>query len=51
MCLAHKIGSYVERTYAQSNLFKKRRKLMCSWSDFVANTGVFEESDAGDNDL
>ena len=36
MSLAHKVGSDVERAYARSDLFDKRRVLMDRWSAFVA---------------
>ena len=32
MALAHQVGSSVERTYAKSDLFKKRRRLMNAWA-------------------
>ena len=34
MCLAHAVGSDVERAYRRGDLFEKRRKLMQAWSDF-----------------
>ena len=34
-CLAHTIPSAVERAYARSTLFDKRRALMNKWGDFV----------------
>ncbi|WP_281857775.1 tyrosine-type recombinase/integrase [Litoreibacter halocynthiae] len=37
MCLAHRVGSDVERAYARSDLLDKRRSLMEKWSDFVAS--------------
>jgi integrase len=36
MCLSHRIGSDVERAYARSDLLEKRRTLMESWSEYVA---------------
>jgi integrase len=33
-CLAHAVGSKVERAYHRSDLFEKRRRLMEMWSDF-----------------
>jgi integrase len=34
MCLAHTVGNAVERAYARSDLFDKRRDLMQRWSLF-----------------
>jgi integrase len=36
MCLAHRVGSGVERAYARSDLLDKRRVLMERWSGFVS---------------
>jgi len=36
MCLAHRVGSDVERAYARSDLLDKRRVLMEQWSQFVS---------------
>lgn len=33
--LAHAVGSDVERSYARSDLFDKRRELMDAWAEFV----------------
>ena len=33
--LAHVVGNSVERAYARSDLFEKRRKLMQAWADFA----------------
>ena len=33
--LAHGLGNEVERSYARSDLFDKRRDLMQAWADFV----------------
>ena len=33
--LAHQVGSAVERSYARSDLFQKRRDLMNRWAAFV----------------
>ncbi len=33
--LAHRVGSDVERSYARSDLFEKRRQLMAAWAAFV----------------
>ena len=35
--LAHQVGSDVERSYARSDLFDKRRDLMDRWAAFVTN--------------
>lgn len=37
MCLAHKVGSEVERAYARSDQIDKRRVLMEQWSNYLAN--------------
>ena len=36
MALAHRVGSDVERSYARSDLFEKRRGLMTAWAEYVA---------------
>jgi integrase len=33
MALAHVVGTRVERAYARSDLFERRRRLMCDWAD------------------
>ena len=33
--LAHTVGSTVERSYARSDLFERRRKLMDAWADYI----------------
>ncbi len=35
-CLAHLVGSEVERAYSRSDLFDKRRRLMGAWAAYVA---------------
>ena len=40
LSLAHAVGSSVEQAYARSDLIEKRRVLMQTWSDFVADTGA-----------
>lgn len=35
MALAHRVGSDVERSYARSDLFEKRRGLMDQWATYV----------------
>ncbi len=44
MCLAHAVGNAVERAYARSDLFDKRRDLMERWARFCcpANANVIE---------
>ena len=37
--LAHQVGSAVERSYARSDLFEKRRDLMNRWAEFVTAHG------------
>jgi len=39
LCLAHEVGSAVERAYRRSDLFKKRRDLMQSWARFCLSDG------------
>ena len=34
--LAHKVGDAVEQAYARSDLFEKRRALMCAWAAYLA---------------
>ena len=36
-CLAHTVGSDVERAYARSDLLEQRRALMHDWSQYVAS--------------
>ena len=36
MCLAHDVGSSVERAYRRIDLLDQRRALLEAWSDFVA---------------
>ena len=40
MALAHRVGSDVERSYARSDLFEKRRGLMERWAEYVTGTGA-----------
>ena len=35
LALAHQVGSAVERAYARSDLFARRRALMASWADYL----------------
>jgi integrase len=37
LCLAHRVGPAVERAYARSDLFNKRRQLMEAWADFLGS--------------
>ena len=36
LCLAHHVGSAVERSYARSTLFDKRAALMKEWAEYVS---------------
>ena len=36
MCLAHSVGSAVEKAYRRSDMIDKRRPLMQAWADFVS---------------
>ena len=40
MALAHRVGSDVERSYARSDLFEKRRGLMDQWAEYVTGGGA-----------
>ena len=40
MALAHRVGSDVERSYARSDLFDKRRGLMDQWATYVTGGGA-----------
>ena len=40
MALAHAVGSSVERSYARSDLFDKRRGLMEHWAQYVLGGGA-----------
>ena len=40
LSLAHAVGSSVERSYARSDLFTKRRALMQRWADYVTSSGA-----------
>ena len=35
LCLAHSVGSSVERSYQHSDLFEKRRQLLEQWSEYI----------------
>jgi integrase len=37
MCLAHAVGSEVEKAYRRTDLFEKRRKLMEQWARYVTS--------------
>lgn len=39
-CLAHRVGSDVERAYARSDLLERRRDLLASWSRLVARNSA-----------
>jgi integrase len=40
MALAHKVGTAVERAYARSTLFEKRRELMEAWGRYCTGATV-----------
>ena len=40
MALAHAVGSSVERSFARSDLFDKRRRLMEQWAQYVLSSGA-----------
>jgi integrase len=40
MALAHNVGSVVERAYARSTLFEKRRELMEAWGRYCIGATV-----------
>ena len=40
LALAHAVGSAVERSYARSDLFEKRRQLMEQWAAHVTGGGA-----------
>jgi len=40
MCLAHQVGSNVERTYGRSDLLDFRRLLMEKWEQFIEGNVV-----------
>jgi hypothetical protein len=44
--LAHSIGNAVERSYARTTLFDRRRKLMEAWSKFVTTPPVANKAAA-----
>ena len=46
MVLAHKVGSEIERSYARSDLFEKRRTLMHDWAAYLTGVGGFAPHDA-----
>jgi hypothetical protein len=37
MCLAHKVGSEVERSYQKSKLIEQRRRIMKEWARYCDN--------------
>jgi integrase len=39
-CLAHAVGTAVERAYRRGDLFDKRRKLMTAWAGFIARASA-----------
>jgi integrase len=48
LCLAHEVGSEVERAYRRSDLLLRRRELMQAWADF-AMTQVRLDQSSDDN--
>lgn len=38
MCLAHTVGSAVERAYRRGDLFGKRRELMAAWESYCLHS-------------
>ena len=40
MCLAHKVGSDIERSYNRSDLFEKRRALMNAWATYLTGDAL-----------
>ena len=40
LCLAHQVGSDVERAYARSDLFSKRRSLMQRWAAYLYGSRI-----------
>ena len=44
LCLAHAVGSAVERSYARSDLLDRRRRLMADWAAFCERAPVAAES-------
>ena len=40
LCLAHEVGSAVERAYRRSDLFDKRRDLLERWARFCCAEGA-----------
>lgn len=41
LCLAHAVGSAVEKAYLRSDLIDQRRALMGAWADFVTGARVY----------
>jgi integrase len=46
MCLAHTVGSAVERSYRRSDLIQKRRALMNEWGKFCVTPPVAQPDKA-----
>jgi hypothetical protein len=42
ICLAHKVGSCIERVYNKGQLLEKRRQLMNMWGDYCNAAPVIE---------
>jgi integrase len=45
MCLAHTVGSAVERSYRRSDLIQKRRALMNEWARYCVSSPVAQVTD------
>lgn len=43
-CLAHSIGSEIERAYRRGNSLEPRRRIMAAWEDFIM-TGFCSATD------
>jgi hypothetical protein len=35
MCLSHRVGNDVSRSYNRTSMLERRRPLMAAWADFV----------------
>ena len=42
-CLAHTVGSKVEKAYARSDLLELRREVMENWAEYVGRTCQFQK--------
>ncbi len=50
LCLAHRVGPAVERAYARSELFEKRRELMDQWGHFLSDERARVGARVGERD-